>query len=202
MEKTNKSGLATAGLVLGIVGVCTSFIPIVNNISFIMGILSAIFGIISLVKKTGKGKAITAIILGILAITIIINLQQELSNSIETVNKELDKAVGNSTEEVLKNDVEVLLGSFEVEKGEYFTDTKLTVKVTNKMNEKKSFSINIEAINEINADENLKNNALQKMKDVKKKKKRQKQCRRKQMMSLMKIARNKKYKSYTERIKK
>lgn len=118
MEKTNKSGLATAGLVLGIVGVCTSFIPIVNNISFIMGILSAIFGIISLVKKTGKGKAITAIILGILAITITINLQQELSNSIETVNKELDKAVGNSTEEVLKNDVEVLLGSFEVEKGE------------------------------------------------------------------------------------
>lgn len=148
MEKTNKSGLATAGLVLGIVGVCTSFIPIVNNISFIMGILSAIFGIISLVKKTGKGKAITAIILGILAITITINLQQELSNSIETVNKELDKAVGNSTEEVLKNDVEVLLGSFEVEKGEYFTDTKLTVKVTNKMNEKKSFSIHIEAINE------------------------------------------------------
>ena len=54
MEKTNKSGLATAGLVLGIVGVCTSFIPIVNNISFIMGILSAIFGIISLVKKNRK----------------------------------------------------------------------------------------------------------------------------------------------------
>lgn len=54
MEKTNKSGLAIAGLVLGIVGVCTSFIPIVNNISFIMGILGAIFGIISLVKKNRK----------------------------------------------------------------------------------------------------------------------------------------------------
>ena len=30
MEK-QKSGLATAGLVLGIIGICISFIPIVNN---------------------------------------------------------------------------------------------------------------------------------------------------------------------------
>lgn len=50
-EKTNvvveKNGLATAGMVLGIVGVCTSFIPIINNLSFIMGILAIIFGILS-----------------------------------------------------------------------------------------------------------------------------------------------------------
>ena len=148
MEKTNKSGLTTAGLVLGIVGVCTSFIPIINNISFAMGILSVIFGIVSLVKKVGKGKAITAIILGILAVVITVNSQQELSNSLDTVSKDLDKAVGNNTEEVLKNDVEVSLGKFEVKKEEYFTDTKLTVKVTNKMAEKKSFSIHIEAIDE------------------------------------------------------
>ena len=148
MEKTNKRGLAIAGLVLGIVGVCTSFIPIINNLSFVMGNLSVIFGIISLVKKIGKGKAITAIILGILAIVITINSQQELSKSLDTVSKNLDKATGNSTEEILKNDVEVSLGNFEIEKKGYFLDTKLTVKVTNKMNEKKSFSIHIEAINE------------------------------------------------------
>ena len=118
MEKTNKSGLTTAGLVLGIVGVCTSFIPIINNISFVMGILSVIFGIVSLVKKVGKGKAITAIILGILAVVITLNSQQELSNSLDTVSKDLDKAVGNNTEEVLKNDVEVSLGKFEVKKEE------------------------------------------------------------------------------------
>ena len=50
-----KSGLATAGLVLGIVGICLSFIPILNNASFFLGILALIFGIISLVKKTSKG---------------------------------------------------------------------------------------------------------------------------------------------------
>lgn len=148
MEKTNKSGLATAGLILGIVGVCTSFIPIINNISFVIGILGVVFGIISLAKKIGKGKAITAIILGILAVVITVNSQQKLSNTLDAVSRDLDKAAGNSTEEILKNDVEVSLGNFEVEKGEYFTDTKLTVKVTNKMDEKKSFSIHIEAINE------------------------------------------------------
>ena len=33
MEENKKSGLGTAGLVLGIIGVCTSFIPIINNLS-------------------------------------------------------------------------------------------------------------------------------------------------------------------------
>ena len=45
MEK-KKSGFGTASLVLGIIGVCTSFIPIVNNVSFILGLIGAIFGII------------------------------------------------------------------------------------------------------------------------------------------------------------
>lgn len=39
-----------------------------------------------------------------------------------------------------------MLGNFEVTKGDYgMTDTKLVVKVTNKTNETKSFSIQVEA---------------------------------------------------------
>ena len=44
-EETQKSGLCTAGLVLGIVGMCTSFIPIINNLSFFLGVLAIIFRI-------------------------------------------------------------------------------------------------------------------------------------------------------------
>ena len=33
VEKKNSSGLAAAGMVLGIIGVVLSFIPIINNIS-------------------------------------------------------------------------------------------------------------------------------------------------------------------------
>lgn len=146
MENTKKSGFATAGLVLGIIGLCTSFIPIINNLSFVMGILAIIFGIIALTKKSGKGKVIASIILGILAIAITLNSQKTLSDSLDAVSKDLDKISGNSTEEILANDVDVSIGKFEVTEGQYLTETKLVVKVTNKTSETKSFNIQIEAI--------------------------------------------------------
>ena len=114
-----------------------------------MGALAIIFGLITLIKKTGKGKAIAAIIIGILAIVITINSQKALSDAIQDVSKELDKMAGNSTEEILKNDADVVLGKFESKKDKYgITSTKLSVKVTNKTSEKKSFTIHIEAVDE------------------------------------------------------
>lgn len=149
MEEKKKSGFATAGLVLGIIGICTSFIPIVNNVSFILGLIGIIFGIVALIKKASKGQAIVGVILCILAITITINSQQALSDSLNEVSSNLDKATGSSTEEILANDANVELGNFEVTKGSYgITNTKLTVKVTNKTSEKKSFSFHIEAVDD------------------------------------------------------
>lgn len=146
MEK-KKSGFGTASLVLGIIGVCTSFIPIVNNVSFILGLIGAIFAIISLIKKASKGQAVAGIILCILAIVITLSAQKALGDGLNEVSSNFDKATGNSTEEVLANDVDVQLGNFEVNKGEYgLTETKLTIKVTNKTNDKKSFSFHIEAV--------------------------------------------------------
>lgn len=144
--ETNKTGFGTISLVLGIIGICTSFIPIINNLSFVMGILSVIFGIIAFAKKDSKGKVIISIILGILAVIITLNSQKALSDSLDTLSNDLDKMAGNNTEEVLANDVDVNLGNFEVTKGQYSTDTKLTVTVKNKTSETKSFSIQIEAV--------------------------------------------------------
>lgn len=152
MKETKKSGLGTAGLVLGIIGICTSFIPIINNLSFVMGILAVILGIIALAKKAGKGKTITAIILGVLAIVITINSQKALSESlneaVSTFNNSMNEISGGKTEEILGKDVEVILGEFEVEENDYWAKTKMVVKVTNKTSERKSFNIQIEAINE------------------------------------------------------
>ena len=155
-EKNKKSGLSTAGMVLGIIAICTSFIPFINNLSFIMAILALIFGIIGVVKKSGTGKAIAAIILSILAGIFTISAQNSLSNSLnqtfDEINKNVDKAAGNSTEEILKNDADITLGNLEINKDEYgLTDTKLNVKVTNKTSEKKSFSIHIEAVDSTGA---------------------------------------------------
>lgn len=154
-EKT-KSGLCTAGLVLGIIGVCTSFIPIINNLSFFLGVLAVIFGLAS-IKRASKGKMIATVILGILAIIITLSAQQSLSDSLDALSEDLDTASGENTEQVLANDVDVVLGDFEVTEGEYgLNETKMTVKVTNKTNETKSFTIQVEATdaegNRINQD--------------------------------------------------
>lgn len=145
-SETQKSSLCTAGLVLGIIGVCTSFIPIINNLSFVLGILAVIFGLVS-VKKASKGKMIATVILGILAIIITLSAQKTVSDSLDALSEDLDTASGENTEQVLANDVEVEIGNFEATTDEYgLTDTKLTVKVTNKTNETKSFTIQIEAV--------------------------------------------------------
>jgi len=147
VEEKKKSGLATAGLILGIIGICTSFIPIINNISFVLGLIGAIMGIIALIKKTGKNQAIAGIVLCILAVIITVNSQKALTDTLNEVSTNLDKATGSSTEEVLKNDVNVELGNFEVTEDNYgLVNTKLTVKVTNKTGEKKSFNLHIEAV--------------------------------------------------------
>lgn len=147
MEEKKKSGFATAGLVLGIIGICTSIIPIINNISFILGIIGVVLSIVALIKKASKGQAIAGVILCILTIVITISSQKALSDGLNEVSSNMDKATGASTEEVLANDVNVEMGKFEVTNKSYgLTDTKLTVKITNKTSEKKSFSLHIEAV--------------------------------------------------------
>lgn len=148
MEEKKKSGLAVAGLVLGIIGICLSFIPVINNVAFFLGILAIIFGVITLVKKVGGGKAIAALVLGILSIIITLAMQSAISDALDETSKELDKITGESTEEVLKNDVDVKLGEFVVKEGEYLTETELVVDVKNLTDKKKSFTIHIEAIAE------------------------------------------------------
>lgn len=147
MKNSEKSGFATASLVLGIIGICTSFIPIVNNVSFILALIAILFAIVSLVKKASKGKAIAGVIISILTIAIVINVQKGLSEGLKSVSDDLNKATGNSTEEVLANDVDVQIGNFEaVDAGYGLIDTKLSVSVKNKKNETKSFTIQIEAV--------------------------------------------------------
>lgn len=144
--ENKKSGLATAGLVLGIIGICLSFIPIINNAAFFLGVLAIIFGIIPLIKKKSKGKAISALILGILSIIITLSLQSSWAASLDEISNDLDTMTGDNTEEVLKN-LDINYGTFEIVTDEYgFTETKLTVTITNKTNERKSFNLDIEAV--------------------------------------------------------
>lgn len=156
MEK-KRSGLGTASLVLGIIGVCISFIPIINNAAFVLGILVVIFGIISLAKKCSKAKAIVGLLLGISAIVFTIIMQMSVLNAVNDAVNELDKSfnelnsdmslmTGESTDDILEKYLDVTIGNFTVDEDEFFTNTKLDVKVKNKSKEKESYSIMIEAV--------------------------------------------------------
>lgn len=147
MKEEKKTGFSVASMVLGIIGICLSFIPIVNNVSFILGVLSVIFAIVSLVKKSGKAKAIVGLILGILSVVITLSLQNSWSKSLDDVGKDLDNMTGDNTEEILKKDVDVNIGKLNVTTDEYgYSDSELVVTVANKSKEKKSFTIHIEAV--------------------------------------------------------
>ena len=157
VETKKSSGLSTAGMVLGIIGVVLSFIPIINNGAFFLGILALIFGIIGIVKNSKKGKAIAAVILGILTIVITLAMQSAVSDALDETSKELDKITGNSTEEVLEKEVNVTLGKLQITTDEYgLTNSKMIVTVKNITDKKKSYSLHIEALdtngNRINED--------------------------------------------------
>lgn len=144
--ETKKNGLVIPGLVLSIIAICISFIPIINNIAFILGLVAIVFGVISLIKKRSISKAIVTIVLGILSVVITLALQSSWSNALDEVSNDLDTMLGENTEEVLKN-VDVNFGKFQVITDDFgLNETKLTVKITNKLNESKSFDFEIEAI--------------------------------------------------------
>ena len=146
-EEKKNDGLAVASLILGIIGLCTSFIPIINNLSFVMAVVAFVLAIAALSKKSKIGMAIISIVLAFFTVVFTIGAQQTFSDAIDNTSKEVDKVLGNSTEEILANDVEVEMGNFEINEDSYgFKDSELKVKVTNKTSEKKSFTIHIEAV--------------------------------------------------------
>lgn len=100
----SKSGMAVAGLVLGIIALLTSFLPIINNFAALLAILGLIFGIVGLVgvlkgKKSGKGMAIAAVVLNAVAIVVVFATQAMFGAALDEASKALDESVV-STEEV------------------------------------------------------------------------------------------------------
>lgn len=153
-----KSGLAVAGLVLGIVGIVGSWIPILNNFSFILALLGLVFAIIGLVivvrshgETGGKGLAIAAIVVSALACVIVLATQSLYTAAVDEASDQvqdtLSKADGSATDELLQTDVTVDFGAFSAEDQGYgLWKTALPVTVTNKSSETHNFIIQVEAL--------------------------------------------------------
>ncbi len=158
-KQEQKSSLAMAGFVISIIALVLSPIPIVNNLAFLLAVLSLIFGTIT-IKKSKKGKI--AVILSVIAIVVVIVTQiffvkvlddagSEIKKATQEATESIERSSGNRTDELLKNDVSVEIGAFNAVEEEYTTTTFLPVSITNKNAERKSYSIVIEAVDENNA---------------------------------------------------
>ena len=86
--KQGASGMAIAGLVLGIVAAISSWIPIINNFSFILALIGAVFAIVGVVstvrgKHSGKGLAIAALVVNVIALVLVLATQSAMSAAID-----------------------------------------------------------------------------------------------------------------------
>ena len=74
------SAMAIVGLVLGIFALISSWMPIVNNLSFIVALLGLVFSIIGIIsasrgKSSGKGLAVAALVINVIACVIVLATQ-------------------------------------------------------------------------------------------------------------------------------
>lgn len=68
-EKVIKnSPLSVTGMIIGVIGVCVSFIPEINYLSYILGIIAIILAIAGLTKNESHEKNVASLILGTVSI--------------------------------------------------------------------------------------------------------------------------------------
>lgn len=83
-----KSAAAIVALVLGVIALVSSWVPIVNNLAFIFGLVGAVFAVVALVgtlrgKKSGKALAIASAVLNVLALVVVLATQSAYSSAID-----------------------------------------------------------------------------------------------------------------------
>ena len=80
--------MAITGLVIGIVALCTSFLPIINNFSALLAVLGLVFAVVGLVstlrgKKSGKGLAIAGVIICVVSFAVVLYTQSVYSKAVD-----------------------------------------------------------------------------------------------------------------------
>lgn len=83
-----RSVMGAIGLVLAVISAATSFMPIINNISFFLALISAILSMVAVVscvrgKKSGKGVSIAGLIISVLSIVVVLATQSMYSAAID-----------------------------------------------------------------------------------------------------------------------
>lgn len=151
--KASTSALAITSLVCGIVAIGTSFLPIVNNVSFFVALIGLAFAIAGLVStrkkgKKGQGMAVAGTILAIVSIFIVLASQSYYGSVIDQFRTGLQqgqKPVSTSSQNAdyshmpigqsvtLENGLTISVNSVSVESRQYGSGsiTRINVSYTN-----------------------------------------------------------------------
>ena len=92
--KDEKKVLGILAIVFGGVALIGSWVPILNNVSFFIAIISLILGVIALIvnRKNKKVLAVVGTCLSIASIFIVLATQSMYSSAIDNASKAIDKA--------------------------------------------------------------------------------------------------------------
>ncbi|MCB7137899.1 hypothetical protein [Cellulosimicrobium marinum] len=163
---TTTNTLAIVGFVLAVVGVLGCWVPGFNVFAALLALTGVILGIVGLVQvksgKSGKGFAISAIIVGALAIlgtiltyvllfvwadAVTSEYEDTLAEIQSETQSDLDRMSGDATEEILATDLTVEFGTFEGSADEYgFVESALPVTLTNNASEAMMYDVEIDAV--------------------------------------------------------
>ncbi|MFT4187325.1 MAG: DUF4190 domain-containing protein [Aeromicrobium sp.] len=95
----SSNGLATAGFVLSLIGLLLCWIPIVNFLGILLGVLGVVLAGVGLAaskkRGAGKGLAIVGVVLGILAVVFAFMIN---AAAVDAIDDAVDDAVSNDVE--------------------------------------------------------------------------------------------------------
>lgn len=107
--KAPSNGLATASLVLGIIGTVLAIIPIVGMIGALVGGVGLVLGVFGYLaaktRGTGKGKAIAGLVLGLASITVFALITGATVAAVDSAVKSADKSIADRADTSTSTDV-------------------------------------------------------------------------------------------------
>ena len=97
--KQERKVLGILAIIFGALALLGSWIPIINNFSFILAILALIFGIIGFLvnRKRPKTLAIIGTVLSIVSIAIVLGTQAMYAKSLDKLSKDIEQSVTSTS---------------------------------------------------------------------------------------------------------
>lgn len=100
--KQERKVLGILAIIFGGIALLGSWMPIINNFSFILAVLALIFGLIGLAlnRKRPKTLAIIGTVLSVVSIAIVLATQAMYAKSLDKIGKDVEQAVSSASSSI------------------------------------------------------------------------------------------------------